>query len=428
MEEYTQITLDQWMQWKEEVRQKLAETTENFVFIGYRLKQIRDSGMYDGAADVFEFAQNEYGLSKSTVSRFIAINERYSEGGNSLELREEFRGFSSSKLSEMLTLPDSEIQLITGKTTIREIRELKKFSEQDEQDANPGGENAAAGDGQERTPLEKCIIDFFREKKEMLNSIMACLEKDPPEYKGAAELMAPSGQGSHKKGIIFLFLYDWETGVKYKLMTLPEPVSMTWPELLNIVYGIYGRAEDDDAWTSFHGNQEVSVATSQQNTEKEAEAGETGKERAEAAGASDLAEPSEPEPVFDKIITTDGKGEDNRTEEEHSAVVDGAGSAGTGAGAEGTEAGAAPGAGDEEIVKPDHRLGQERRNRQEEPKELEELRKKAAARAEKLLKKLQSGPLTASDYKRLRGQVSTLGFMLDHIADIAKREGMTAED
>lgn len=284
MEEYTQITLDQWMQWKEEVRQKLAETTENFVFIGYRLKQIRDSGMYDGAADVFEFAQNEYGLSKSTVSRFIAINERYSEGGNSLELREEFRGFSSSKLSEMLTLPDSEIQLITGKTTIREIRELKKFSEQD---ANQGGENAAAGDGQERTPLEKCIIDFFRGKKEMLNSIMACLKKDPPEYKGAAELMAPSGQGSHKKGIIFLFLYDWENGVKYKLMTLPEPVSMTWPELLNIVYGIYGRAEDDDAWTSFYGNQEVSVATSQQETEKEPEAGETGKERAEAAGASD---------------------------------------------------------------------------------------------------------------------------------------------
>ena len=53
MEEYRQITLDEWTQWKEDIRRKLAETAGNFVYIGYRLKQIRDSGMYDGAADIF---------------------------------------------------------------------------------------------------------------------------------------------------------------------------------------------------------------------------------------------------------------------------------------------------------------------------------------------------------------------------------------
>ncbi|MDE7247644.1 MAG: hypothetical protein K2N43_07130, partial [Lachnospiraceae bacterium] len=143
MEEYRQITLDEWTQWKEDIRRKLAETANNFVYIGYRLKQIRDSGMYDGAADIFEFAQKEYGLGKSTVSRFIAINEKYSEGGNSLELKEEFRGFSSSKLAEMLTLPDSEIELITEKTTIREIRALKDFNSQDPEESNEtaGAEN-----------------------------------------------------------------------------------------------------------------------------------------------------------------------------------------------------------------------------------------------------------------------------------------------
>ena len=51
MEEYTQITLDEWTSWKEDIRRKLAETAGNFVYIGYRLKQIRDSGMYDGASD-----------------------------------------------------------------------------------------------------------------------------------------------------------------------------------------------------------------------------------------------------------------------------------------------------------------------------------------------------------------------------------------
>ena len=130
MEEYTQITLDEWMQQKEDIRRKLEETSENFVYIGYRLKQIRDSGMFNGAADIFEFAQKEYGLGKSTVSRFIAINEKYSEGGNSLELKAEYKAFSSSKLAEMLTLPDIEIELITEKTTIREIRDLKSFNQQ----------------------------------------------------------------------------------------------------------------------------------------------------------------------------------------------------------------------------------------------------------------------------------------------------------
>lgn len=230
-----QITLNEWMEWKEDIRRKLQETAENFVYIGYRLKQIRDSGMLDGAADIFEFAQREYGLGKSTTSRFIAINEKYSEGGNSLELREEFRKFSSSKLSEMLTLPDNECQLITERTTIKEIRELKSFSK--EQVQQDGMENEEVI----YTPLQNCIIDFFKEpqKAEMLNKVMENLALQFPRFQEAAELMNPSGQSSHKKGIIFLFMYDYSTGVKYKDLTLPEPVSMSWNEFLEKVYEIY---------------------------------------------------------------------------------------------------------------------------------------------------------------------------------------------
>lgn len=286
MEEYTQITLDQWTQWKEDIRRKLGETAGNFVYIGYRLKQIRDSGMYGGAADIFGFAEKEYGLGKSTVSRFIAINEKYSEGGNSLELKEEFRGFSSSKLAEMLTLPDNEIQLITEKTTIREIRELKNFNAQE---AEEQGMAAGSVQEQERTPLEKCMIDFFKVRKEMLNGVMNHLEADPPEYKQAAELMAPSGQASHKKGIVFLFLYDWNTGIKYKLMTEPEPVAMSWTEFLNTIYHIFGVGDQTDVWGDFYREQESTeeepektvpaqsiqgseaVATSQQEQEEEHE-------------------------------------------------------------------------------------------------------------------------------------------------------------
>lgn len=255
-EEFTQITIDQWQQWKEDIRNKLQETAENFVYIGYRLKQIRDSGMLDGAADIFEFAQREYGLGKSTTSRFIAINEKYSEGGNSLELREEFRRFSSSKLSEMLTLPDNECQLITEKTTIKEIRELKNFSKKEVDEETIEQETLA------RTPLQKCIIDFFKdsEKADVLNKVMELLTCPIQEnFKQAAELINPSGQSSHKKGIIFLFMYDYNTGVKYKDLTLPEPVSMAWHEFLEQIYDIYCSYEvvDKTVHESFYGKTEV---------------------------------------------------------------------------------------------------------------------------------------------------------------------------
>ncbi|MDE7045148.1 MAG: hypothetical protein K2O97_09105, partial [Acetatifactor sp.] len=155
--------------------------------------------------------------------------------------------FSSSKLSEMLTLPDNEIQLITERTTKREIRELKEFNRQEI------GHGTGEGSGQDGTPLEKCLIDFFRDKEEMLNGIMGYLGADPPGYREAMERMNPSGQASHKKGIVFLFLYDWATGIRYKLLTQPEPVSMTWSDLLQAVFRIYGGYEKENIWQDFYG-------------------------------------------------------------------------------------------------------------------------------------------------------------------------------
>lgn len=343
MEDYRQITLDEWMQWKENIHKKLDNMASDFVYIGYYLKKIRDSGMYDGAGDFYEFAKKEFGIGKSTVSRFIAINEKYSEGGNSLELKEEFRGFSSSKLSEMLTLPDSEVELITEKTTIREIRELKAFdSRMPEEVVATSQQNeekeAAGGEGKAGTPLEKCLIDFFKDKKDMLNSVMEHLKADPPAYKEAAERMAPS-QISHKKGIVFLFMYDWNTGVKYKLMGETEPVSMRWEKLLDSVYGIFGACEQDDVWGDFYKDAEHQtpekaeaentvpseskcgvepVATSQQNEGKEAAGDENragGENEAQETDCTDGGQAEElttdPESADAEDGTAGGAGEDS---------------------------------------------------------------------------------------------------------------------
>ena len=261
MEEYHQITLDEWSSWVEDIRKKLSETAQNFVYIGYRLKQIRDSGNFGGASDVFEFAQKEYGISKSAVSRFIAINEKYSEGGNSLELKEQYKGFSSSKLSEMLSLPDSECELITEETTVKQIRELKNFDRQ--QPENVVSMYGDEEDENKPSPLELCIIDYFKDKKDMLNKVIA-LEYDN-KHKEAAEAMNPSGSASHSKGICFMFMYDYNTGIKYRLLTEVQPLTMTWNKFLETIYWIYCNIYEsgqDDVWSEYY----KAVATSQQET------------------------------------------------------------------------------------------------------------------------------------------------------------------
>lgn len=80
-------------EYRKELKRKLDETSENFIIIGYILKQVRDRQLYrnGGYGDINAFGFGEYGLSKSTVSRFMNINTKFSVGGNSREIRPEYR-------------------------------------------------------------------------------------------------------------------------------------------------------------------------------------------------------------------------------------------------------------------------------------------------------------------------------------------------
>lgn len=133
--EYTQMTLDDWLSLKKKLENDLNGVAASFVRIGYTLRKIEDEKLYerDGYSSVTEFAKNEYGLSSSTVSRFMAINRRYSIDGYSEKLRPEFAGIGSSKLSKMLALPNSDLSMIKPETPREAIRELKDFNKTEEE-------------------------------------------------------------------------------------------------------------------------------------------------------------------------------------------------------------------------------------------------------------------------------------------------------
>lgn len=110
------------------IKDNINTASRSFVAIGYYLKNVRDRELYleDGYQSIWEFAQGEFGIGKSSSSRFMAINDRFSKDGNSPILLEQYKDFSSSKLSEMLTMTDEQLEHISITTTRAEIREIKQ--------------------------------------------------------------------------------------------------------------------------------------------------------------------------------------------------------------------------------------------------------------------------------------------------------------
>ena len=112
---------------QEAMDHEIKEASEGFVRIGYLLKVARDTDILheSGFKSVAEFASARYGLTADIVSRYMAINDRFSEGGYSDRLAERYQVYGMTKLAEMLTLSDEVIAAVPTTATRQEIREIK---------------------------------------------------------------------------------------------------------------------------------------------------------------------------------------------------------------------------------------------------------------------------------------------------------------
>lgn len=108
------------------IKANITTAARSFIAIGYYLKHIRDKQLYleDGHASIWEFAQAEYGISKSTASRYMTMNDRFSEGGNSPNIAVPYQGFGKSQLQEMLSLNDEQLEQVTPDMKVMDIRSL----------------------------------------------------------------------------------------------------------------------------------------------------------------------------------------------------------------------------------------------------------------------------------------------------------------
>ena len=129
MEELNINSVNDYKTLKQALGFELSRAAISFCRIGYLLKRARDEEgilQESGYKDVNEFAEKEFGLDKSQVSRFMRINDRFSVGGYSEHLKQEYEHYGSAKLSLMLLLPEAITEEITPDYSKSEIETIVK--------------------------------------------------------------------------------------------------------------------------------------------------------------------------------------------------------------------------------------------------------------------------------------------------------------
>lgn len=187
-------SIENYEQFKQALDTELANQAAGFVRTGYLLKKARDTDILaaSGYSTVAEFAKAEYGLSKDIVSRYIAINDRYSEGGYSDRLQDKYEGYGVAKLQDMLTLPIEVVDLISPEMTRKEIVEVK--AEVREEEAISPVEVAIEGEDVQQADMDlsqKAIFQYAKDNPEIFKKLLKW--KKDGDSEELESILAPSG-------------------------------------------------------------------------------------------------------------------------------------------------------------------------------------------------------------------------------------------
>lgn len=194
-----------YQEYKKELDAVLTRTAEDFVQIGYLLKVARDTNVLSesGYATVTDFARAEYGIDKTQVSRFISINDRFSEDGYSDHLLQSYKGFGYAKLTLMLQIPDEINEALPPTLSKAEIQDIK-----DEVDAESRvtdieveierAEAAAVTDRPmlppEGSPLQRNLWQLGKEQEDLFRKLWEiCNKSNYPRSTAIMDALIPQG-------------------------------------------------------------------------------------------------------------------------------------------------------------------------------------------------------------------------------------------
>ena len=244
MQELT--TIDTYREFKSALDIELKNQAEGFVRTGYLLKKARDTEILkeSGYTSVAEFAKAEYGLNKDTVSRYIAINDRYAVDGYSDKLQEKYQGYGIAKLQEMLTLSDDVVDMLSPELSRREIQDVKREVAEEEKisDIEVMIEQQEV-DEKDKTILQRVMYQYFFENREkfieLSDVIEGKLETDAAVNR-ILDVIIPAGIGPifvRVKGVgkMMLSFHNADNDIEMLNVRSGEKETITWPKLIDTI-------------------------------------------------------------------------------------------------------------------------------------------------------------------------------------------------
>ena len=118
----------------EEIKSCIKNIRQNFFKLGVMLSAIKDSEdiktifnwkLGRECKNVYEYAEQEFKLSKSTTANLMGIVKRF--GNLNKSLKKEYEPYLYTQLVEMLPLTSEQLELVSPDMSSREIKALKKI-------------------------------------------------------------------------------------------------------------------------------------------------------------------------------------------------------------------------------------------------------------------------------------------------------------
>lgn len=318
-------TIETYQEFKKALDTELYNQAEGFVRTGYLLKVARDTDILreSGYATVAEFAHAEYGLTKDVVSRYIAINDRYSEGGYSERLQEKYQGYGVAKLQDMLTLPDAIVEVMSPEMTRKDIQKVKSEYKLEEENPMASLMETPKIEQESMTTLQQAMHQHLHNNRtDFTKGFDTAMRPDTEKedaINGILDALAPSGVGIKTVriqgiGRVMISFRGKDAEVEVLNVRTQERQSYTWQQLieeLREVFMLAAGESGEEAWERIYGEEyeekKEEVAPVQQSEEPETveedEEDEEGEEAVPMGTASlaDIVTGNIPKPTQEEI-------------------------------------------------------------------------------------------------------------------------------
>lgn len=276
------ITYTDYQSYKRELDAELQKTAEGFVRIGYLLKVAQDTDILkeSGYANVVDFAKAEYNIDKTQVSRFIHINDRFSEGGYSNRLKAEYQGYGYAKLSIMLQLPDEINEELTPNFSKAEIQAIKDEVDEEKKISDIEVMLEKKDEVQQSLDslLEQVLFQMGKDDAKVFDTLWTAREEEV-SYTETVNRLAPAGQAVYSvripgKGRMMLSINEASNSVNITNVRTNEKETHTKQEVVETFEEMIIGTEKKEAYQNMYGisfpeEKKPEVAPVQQKTKSE---------------------------------------------------------------------------------------------------------------------------------------------------------------